>query len=114
MSTTRLFSHPEIWCLPERGRFTAAEALAEWIDFLPDLMARWDGCGQRNALLHRVITTLSARIEAEFRTSLELPLRSRHRQRYVRAARRQFVVMVRLEYMRECQQERAAAKTLLR
>ena len=42
-STSPLFSHPEIWCLPKRGRFTAAEALAEWINFLPDLMARWDG-----------------------------------------------------------------------
>ena len=53
------------------------------------------------------MTNLSDQIEAEFRTSLELPLRSRRRQRYVRAARRQFVAMVRLEYLRECRQERA-------
>ena len=56
------------------------------------------------------MTTLSGQIEAEFRTSLELPQRSRRRQRYVRAARRQFVAMVRLEYLRECQQERAAQR----
>ena len=54
------------------------------------------------------MTNLSAQMEAQFRLSLELPLKSRRRQRYVRAARRQFVVMVRLDYLRECQQERSA------
>ena len=54
------------------------------------------------------MTNLCGQIEAEFRTSLELPLCSRRRQRYVRAARRQFLAMVRLEYLRECRQEQVA------
>lgn len=43
MNTPPLFSHPDLWIVPDRGRYTAAEALDEWLDFLPALMERWDG-----------------------------------------------------------------------